>query len=35
MRRRNTWLIAHPDEPARGNGVHFGLLGRDIELKTL
>jgi hypothetical protein len=35
MHRRNTWLLAHPDDPVIGGGVHCGLLGRTIELKTL
>jgi hypothetical protein len=35
MHRRNTWLLAHPDHPVTGSGVHRGLLGRTIELKTL
>jgi hypothetical protein len=35
MSRRNTWMLAHPDDPALGSGVHCGLLGRAIELKTL
>ena len=36
MHRRNTWLIAHPDEHGfDGDGVHYGLLGRNIGLKTL
>ena len=36
MHRRNTWLIAHPDEHGfDGDGIHYGLLGRNIGLKTL
>ena len=35
MHRRNTWLLAHPDHLVTGSGVHRGLLGRTIELKTL
>jgi hypothetical protein len=34
MHRRNTWMLAHPDDPVLGGGVHCGLLGRTIELKT-
>jgi hypothetical protein len=34
MHRRNTWLLAHPDDPVNGGVGHCGLLGRNIELKT-
>jgi hypothetical protein len=34
MHRRNTWLLAHPDDPVNGGARHCGLLGRNIELKT-
>jgi hypothetical protein len=33
---RNTWMLAHPDDPVLGGGGgHCGLLGRTIELATL
>lgn len=33
---RNKWLLAHPDDSSfAGTAVHFGLMGRNIELKTL
>ncbi len=36
MMGRNTWLIAHPDDAQfRGTGAHFGLKGRNIEIRTL
>jgi hypothetical protein len=32
---RGTWLIAHPSEPTfQGTSVHFGLIGRSIQLRT-
>jgi hypothetical protein len=32
---RGTWLIAHPSEPSfQGTSVHFGLIGRSIQLRT-
>ena len=36
MSGRNTWMLAHPDDPVLGGGGgHCGLLGRTIELATL
>ncbi|TFG63433.1 MAG: DUF4867 family protein [Spirochaetales bacterium] len=36
MLARNKWLLAHPDDQTfSGSAAHFGLVGRNIELKTL
>ena len=36
MQGRNTWFIAHPEDPgSRGTSAHLGLKGRTIEMRTL
>jgi len=36
MQGRNTWLIAHPEDPgSQGTSAHLGLKGRTMDLRTL